>query len=121
MAADNPLKIQLWGKTLVRTFKVPIREFPDFEGTVRPMTPGEAAQFRRNLGEQSAKPGYDEVKAAAKVYAEHVKTWNVDAEVTPENIANLPSPVFSELWGIVMGHAPGDEVRKSATAAEGDD
>jgi hypothetical protein len=106
-------QIKLWGDTVVRTFKVPISEFPDFEGTVRPMTPGEAAQFRRRIGEGASKPNWDEIKETAKVYAEHIKTWNVDAEITPEAIAQLPLPVHNQLWGIVMGHAPGDEVKKS--------
>jgi hypothetical protein len=106
-------KISLWDGTLVRTFRVPIREFPDFEGTVRPMTPSEAAKFQQMVGSNASRSGWDEVAETAKVYAQHLKSWNVDAEITPANIAQLPLPVHNQLWGIVMGHAPGEEVKKS--------
>ena len=113
MAAEAPPKIKLWGKTVVRTFRVKVSQFPDFEGTVRPMTPGEAAEFRRRIGEGASKPNFDEVAASAKVYAEHIKTWNVDAPISPESIADLPGPIHGELWGVVMGFAAGDIVGNS--------
>jgi hypothetical protein len=112
------MKLQLINGTLVVPFSsMSGGLWPVLEGTIRPATKMETRTYDAAL-----RPLYQKLAAATKPqetdaanlaiqkvqcehYARHIKSWNVDAPLTVENIAALPPEIYDQLDSICSGHA----------------
>jgi hypothetical protein len=108
-ATDSATPIFFDGTTVFRFTTEPVSGWPILTGTVRPATSLEVRRHEarmiaaRQQAGTSDEAAERQLRAQAKYFLQHLKTWNSPRELNEESLLALPHYVFNQFEGIVSG------------------